>query len=50
MKSHALGLRLTLVPKLKYKHINISSFSKMRIALPAQANKNLYIHNYVGTE
>jgi hypothetical protein len=32
----APGLRL--VPKLKYEHINLTSFSKMRVDLAAEVN------------
>ena len=30
------GVGLTLLPKLKYEHIRLTSFSKMRIDLAAQ--------------
>ena len=32
------GMGLQLVPKLKYEHINITSFSAMRVDLAAQVN------------
>ena len=43
----ATGLRL--VPKIKFEHIYLSSFSKMRVDLAAQVMKiisNMYIHVY----
>ena len=33
---------LHLVPKLKYEHIHLSSFSKMRVDLAVQVCKGLY--------
>lgn len=39
---------LCLVPKIKYEHIYLNSFSKMRVDLAAQVGHNLhgvYIHD-----
>ena len=34
----ATGMGIRLVPKLKYEHISLNSFSKMRVDLAAQVN------------
>ena len=36
----ATGMGIRLVPKLKYEHISLNSFSKMRVDLAAQVNIN----------
>ena len=33
-----LGLRVLRIPKLKYEHLHLTSFSKMRVDLAAQVN------------
>lgn len=43
--SQVTGLRL--VPKLKYEHIYLSSFSKMRVDLATQVHNNIHIIRYV---
>ena len=35
-RDHCQGLGLSMVPKLKYEHIYLNSFSKMRVDLAAQ--------------
>ena len=35
------GMGLRLVPKLKYEHINITSFSAMRVDLAAQVSNTM---------
>ena len=36
---------LSLVPKLKYKHVYLTSFSKMQVDLAAQVNVLLVFYN-----
>lgn len=42
---------LTILPKLKYEHISLTSFSKMRVDLAAQVriwtNLNSTLNNYI---
>jgi len=35
-KGHRTGSGIGRVPKLKYEHVNLTSFSKMRVDLAAQ--------------
>ena len=35
---HGQGTGLALLPKLKYEHVHLSSFSKMRVDLAAQVS------------
>ena len=39
----AAGMGIRLVPKLKYEHISLTLFSKMRVDLAAQVNKLIYL-------
>jgi len=46
---------LSLVPKIKYEHVNLTNFSKMRVDLAAQVCMHLYcrrVHYFLplGTE
>ena len=43
-RESSAGIRL--VPKLKYKHINITSFSAMRVDIAAQVSKHLCVGNW----
>lgn len=48
-RKESSGLRL--IPKIKYEHVYLSSFSKMRVDLAAQVLKHIYgcIHTYIRT-
>lgn len=37
-KDHGKGSGLSMVPKLKFEHLYLTSFSKMRVDLAAQVN------------
>ena len=41
---------LSLIPKLKYEHLYLTSFSKMRVDLAAQVKYSLFIFFYVGLD
>ena len=44
-RDHGKGTGLSLVPKLKYEHLHLTSFSKMRVDLAAQVC-HFYFYNY----
>ena len=46
-KFHSMAMQsagLSLVPKLKMEHIELTSFSRMRVDLAAQVSTNLYMY------
>ena len=47
---HCLSPGLSILPKLRYEHIKLNSYSKMRVDLAAQVIIMIYLHIRLGTK
>ena len=45
-RAHATDTGLALVPRLKYEHVHLTSYSKMRVDLAAQVRDYVTLYRY----